>query len=70
MPRMSGIEVQEELLRRGARFPVVLYTAGDTPELRSRAIGNGACAFLRKPFEADELVAVVADAVAGVHGKG
>lgn len=39
--------------------PVVIMTAMHSPELRTRALADGAVAFLRKPFTIDELCAVI-----------
>jgi two-component system response regulator FixJ len=50
MPQMSGLQLQEELNRRGIRLPVVFVTAhGDVP-LAVEAMRKGACNFLEKPF--------------------
>ena len=49
MPSMSGLEVQEELLRRGCRQPVLFLTGhGDIP-MAVRATRAGALDFIEKP---------------------
>ena len=51
MPQMSGIELLEELQRRGqrpARFGFV--TTESTSEMRQRAMASGASFFITKPF--------------------
>ena len=59
MPVMSGLQLQEELLRLGSRLPLVFVTAhGDVP-LAVEAMRKGAANFLEKPF-GDEALAVLA----------
>jgi FixJ family two-component response regulator len=56
MPEMSGLEVQQELNRRGAMVPVLLITGhGDVP-MAVQAMKNGAFEFLQKPFRDQELI--------------
>jgi FixJ family two-component response regulator len=54
MPGMNGLDVQEQLVSRGSRLPIVFITAHDEIGVRERALSAGALAFLRKPFN-DEL---------------
>ena len=64
MPGMSGLELQEELLRRGCRHPMIFVTAhGDVPTC-SRAYQSGAYDFLEKPVNDQALVDLVNRAVA------
>jgi len=56
MPRMSGIEMQQELRRRGVQLPLVFVTAhGDVPQA-VEAMRNGAANFIEKPFDPATLV--------------
>jgi two-component system response regulator FixJ len=64
MPGMNGFEVLEELRHRGHRLAVILITAWPDPASRSRARAAGAVALLEKPHRADELFALVRQAVA------
>ena len=59
MPGMSGLELQQELLRRGSQLPVVVLTGhGDVDSARC-ALRAHAVDFLTKPFkEADLLCAI------------
>src|SRR5690606_37402239 len=55
MPQMSGLQLQEELIRRGIRLPLVFVTAhGDVP-LAVEAMRKGAANFLEKPFSEQAL---------------
>ena len=56
MPRMSGLELQQELNRRGWGIPVIFITGhGDVP-MAVEAMRAGAVDFLQKPFKDDELI--------------
>ena len=57
MPGMDGLALQEELVRRKDRVPVIVMTGhGDVP-LAVKAMRAGAIDFLEKPFDEDALVA-------------
>jgi len=60
MPGMSGLELQEELIRRQSPLPIVFITGhGDVPMAVS-TMKKGAVDFLEKPFNETELRQVVA----------
>lgn len=67
MPGGNGFTVAERLrdssLTTG--IPVIFMTASKEPGLRERAKELGAVGFLEKPFEAEELVAMIQQALAG-----
>ena len=52
MPGMNGLELQEELARRGSRLPIIFITAFPNRVARERAEAGGAICFLEKPFDA------------------
>lgn len=56
MPGMNGIELLEHLRRQGNATPLIVMTAFPEPRLRDRALQAGACCFLSKPFDADDLM--------------
>lgn len=59
MPGMSGLQLQDELLRRGITLPLIFVTAhGDVP-LAVEAMRKGAVNFLEKPFGDDTLIDAV-----------
>lgn len=56
MPGMSGLELQQELNRRGATIPVVFISGhGDVP-MAVEAMQQGAFDFLQKPFRDQDLL--------------
>ena len=56
MPGMSGLELQEELNRRGAIVPVIFITGhGDIP-MAVQTIKEGAADFIQKPFRDQDLI--------------
>lgn len=61
---MSGLELQEELLRRGESIPVIVLTAFATTPGTVRAMKNGAVTLLEKPCRDDELWEAVRDGLA------
>jgi two-component system, OmpR family, response regulator len=52
----SGLKLIEELKRRGANVPMMLFTAYDSAQTRREAEAVGVSAFLSKPFLIDEFV--------------
>ncbi|MEO8018622.1 MAG: response regulator [Pseudomonadota bacterium] len=63
MPAMTGLELQEELRKRGASLPVVMLTAhGDVATTRA-ALKNGAVDFIEKPVNDDILLDVLLNAI-------
>jgi FixJ family two-component response regulator len=70
MPQMSGLQLQDELLRRGIVLPLVFVTAhGDVP-LAVEAMRKGAANFLEKPFSEDALVDAIRAALASARNHG
>lgn len=56
MPGMSGLELQEELVRRGWKAPIVFITGHGDIAMAVRAMRNGAFDFIQKPFQDQELI--------------
>ena len=64
LPGRSGVELQEELRKRGAVLPFVIMTAhGDVPTARA-AFRSQAVDFLEKPFNHEQLCAAIETAFA------
>ena len=64
MPGMSGLELQEELLRRGLRLPVIIFTAYAATPITVQAMKAGAVTLLEKPCVNDELGDAICRALA------
>jgi len=63
MPEITGMALHEELLRRGARIPVIFITGhGDIP-MAVAAVKKGAHDFIEKPFDESRLLEQVLDAI-------
>jgi FixJ family two-component response regulator len=52
MPPMGGLELQDELLRRGIRIPTIFISAHGGRAVLDRVKSGKALGFLEKPFEA------------------
>jgi FixJ family two-component response regulator len=63
MPGMNGLDVQQQLVSRSSRLPIVFITAHDEMGVRERALSAGALAFLRKPFNDELFIATLTAAV-------
>jgi FixJ family two-component response regulator len=56
MPGLSGLELQSHLVKLGYLIPVIFITAYADDSTRTQAIAAGACCYLVKPFEEDDLL--------------
>jgi DNA-binding NtrC family response regulator len=68
LPDGSGVDALHSIRRRRSDVPVVIITGYATPESTIRAQESGAAGFLSKPFDEDELLAVVRR-LANLNGK-
>jgi len=64
MPDMTGLELQQALLARDIRTPIIFMTGMGDVSMAVRALKAGAVTFLCKPVERVELVAAVREALA------
>jgi FixJ family two-component response regulator len=60
---MNGLELQSHLAGEGCRNPIIFITVYDNKELRGWAMRAGAAAFLRKPFDDEELFRTIRSAL-------
>lgn len=59
MPGLNGLQLQDELQRRGATLPIVFITGhGDVP-IAVHAMKQGAVEFLQKPFNDEDLLSSI-----------
>jgi FixJ family two-component response regulator len=63
MPGMSGLELQQELNRRGQGIPVIFITAHREEHIRMQAFRQGALKILYKPFSDTDLLDAVSAAL-------
>ena len=63
LPDSNGLDFQDQLAKAGIQLPIVFITAhGDIP-MTSRAIKAGAVEFLTKPFQKDDLITAIREAL-------
>jgi two-component system response regulator FixJ len=60
MPGMTGVEMHEELVRRGRRMPVIYISGESTVAQSVQGMKLGAIDFLLKPFSREQILQAVA----------
>ena len=68
MPGINGIELAEELKRRGAATPVVVITGHADVPLAIQAMKAGVADFIEKPFDDAVMLAAIHNALAQQAG--
>lgn len=63
MPDMTGLDLQEKLLKIGRKTPIVFVSGQSHPHQIVKSLKQGAVDFLFKPFNLDDLLKAVADAL-------
>jgi FixJ family two-component response regulator len=63
MPGMSGLELQAHLARQEIRLPVVIITGHGDVAMAVRAMKSGAVDFIEKPFNDEELLRCIRNAL-------
>jgi FixJ family two-component response regulator len=63
MPGMTGPELQQELKRRGKKFPIIFITGQRDEGIRAHVLKQGAAGFLHKPFSDAALLAAIQTAL-------
>jgi len=59
MPEMDGLALLDAIRKRDETLPVVLVTARGSERIAVRAMKQGAYEYVTKPFEADEMAALI-----------
>lgn len=67
MPGMSGIELHQELKKRGCDLPVILITGHGDISMAVQAIKQGAHDFIEKPFDDERLIESISQALESAH---
>jgi len=70
MPKMDGLEVQQELKKRGIPFPVIVMTGHGDVDVAVKAMKAGAIDFIEKPFAKDVMLAAVEDGFEKIENAG
>ncbi|OYX88830.1 MAG: two-component system response regulator [Azorhizobium sp. 35-67-5] len=63
MPGMSGIDLQARLRTEGDTLPLIFITAFPEDRIRTQARAAGAVGFLAKPFEGEDMIRCIDDAL-------
>ncbi len=63
MPGMTGLELIGKMRNRGLRFPVIAITGRGDDKMAAQLRKLGCLHFIDKPFEPDELLESVAEAL-------
>lgn len=63
MPDMTGLELQDEMIRRGMTLPIVFLSAHGDIDMAVEELRHGAFHFLQKPLDPEKLLSAVAQAV-------
>jgi two-component system response regulator FixJ len=67
MPEMTGIEIVEELQRRGRSYPTILITGLSDETIIQRALSAGIMAILEKPLPDEVLIDTVRIALSSIR---
>jgi two-component system response regulator FixJ len=62
MPEMDGLQVQQEMARRGIDMPVVILTGHGDIAFAVKAMRCGAVNFIEKPYEKEDLLLAIQEA--------
>ena len=63
MPDVTGLDLQEKLLKLGRKTPIVFVSGQSHPHQIVKSLKQGAVDFLFKPFNLEDLLRAVADAL-------
>ena len=68
MPKMSGVDLQDQLSKNGFDIPIIFITAYHDEAIKTRALNAGAVFFLQKPLELVRLADCLRAALGGSRG--
>lgn len=69
LPGLSGLELQRELADAGLEIPIIFLTGHGSIPMSVKAMKAGAVEFLTKPFEVEDLLGAIQQAVSGTHSE-
>ena len=67
MPKMNGLDVLKHIKKSHPNLPVIMFTAIGTSERAIEAMKMGAFDYIAKPFDVEELLAIVGRAIEYRH---
>ena len=70
LPGMSGLDLQQELNRRGETLPIIFITGHADAQTGLDALKNGASQFLQKPFRDAQLLDLIGHVARRKYGAG
>jgi two-component system, LuxR family, response regulator FixJ len=59
MPGLNGLQLQDELQRRGVAIPIIFITGHGDVSMAVQAMKQGAVEFLQKPFKDEDLLGAI-----------
>jgi FixJ family two-component response regulator len=68
MPGMGGLDLQRYVRLKRPEIPVIFITGHHDEEVERRAFAQGASFFIRKPFDAEDLLRAVTTALGEASG--
>jgi FixJ family two-component response regulator len=69
MPKMSGLDLHNNLFQLGKEIPTVMITAYPSDDIRARALQAGVICFLPKPFDETDLLNCIQAALDRAKGN-
>ena len=63
MPGMGGVGLQAGVAQRGDDVPIIFMSGHGAKDLKDQLLIGGAAGFLSKPFDDEEVIAMVEDAL-------
>jgi FixJ family two-component response regulator len=69
MPKMSGLDLHNNLSRLGKEIPTVMITAYPSDDIRARALQAGVICYLPKPFDESDLLNCIQTALDRAKGN-
>ena len=64
MPEISGVEALDKIKTTNPKVPVIMMTAYSSNETAAEVLKKGACDYLTKPFDFDDLRLTIEKAMA------
>ncbi len=69
MPKMSGLDLHNNLSRLGKEIPTIMITAYPSDDIRARALRAGVICYLPKPFDESSLLNCIQAALDRAKGN-